>query len=74
MSTKFYLTDGGEIPTDLANPDGLTKFKEIVTLIRESLNDKGGTSTSSILLKQLENVQEVNSLTANFSLGKIPMN
>ena len=70
MSTKFYLTDGGEIPTDLANPDGLTKFKEIVTLIRESLNDKGGTSTSSILLKQLENVQEVNSLTAQLFAWK----
>ena len=46
--------DGGEIPMDLAHPNGLATFKTIVARIRESLQDEEGITTSSILLQQME--------------------
>ena len=57
------MTDGGEIPVDLAHPNGLATFKTIVSRIRESLKDQNGSSTSAILLKQMENAKDVDTLT-----------
>ena len=72
MLTKFYLTDGGKVPMEFGSSDELAKFKEIVVHIRNFLDDKEGTTTRSILLKQLENGQDINAIMGQLLAWKVP--
>ena len=57
---------------EFGSSDELTKFKEIVTIIRTSLNDNEGNSICSILLKQLENGQDITSVMGLLFAWKVP--
>jgi len=57
---------------EFGSSDELTKFKEIVTIIRTSLNDNEGNSICSILLKQLENGQDITTVLGLLFAWKVP--